>query len=398
MRALAVTGAFAAAVTLALAQPAPTVRGVVFDDRNANGAPDAGEPGLAGVAVSNQADVVRTDADGRYALDAARGHGLVSLSLPAGWRITSAPWRAIDPRAGGVEDFALAPWPIGDAFTFLHVSDTHTNPANAPRLDLVRRVVDTRRPAFVLVTGDLIKDAAGVGETESRRQFELYLTALGDFPIPVWSALGNHDIFGIERDVSGASVSDPLYGKAMFQHYLGPEFYSFNAGRIHFVALDTVGVDDTQYYGRVGEAQLAWLEQDLAAMPASAAVVTFGHIPLLTGAISAWGYREWNNAGATAIDVGGTRLFRHVVNNTPDVIARLAGVRWPLALGGHTHARETLVFETTGQKTRFEQAASVVVPWETDPIPMVSGVTLYRVRGTDIDAGEFIKLGGRENR
>jgi ribosomal protein L27 len=33
------------------------------------------------------------------------------------------------------------------------------------------------------------------------------------------------------------------------------------------------------------------------------------------------------------------------------------------------------------------------VPWPSDPIPMVSGVTLYRVRGTEIDAGEFIGLG-----
>ena len=391
-RLLAVAGGVTAA-TLALAQPAVTIRGVVFEDRNGNGARDAGEPGLAGVAVSNQADVVSTDAEGRYTLDAARGYGIVYVSAPPGRRSAGAYWRAIDPRAGGVEDFALAEWPVAEEFSFLHVTDPHTAPDTVGRLALARRVVEERRPAFVLLTGDLVTDALRAPEAEARGYFELYRKTVGDFPVPVWSVLGNHDVFGIERDRSGASESNPLYGKAMFRHYMGPDYYSFTAGRVHFVALDTVGVAGTQYYGYVDEAQLAWLERDLAAMPAGAAVVTFGHIPLLTGALSVWGYRDWNNAGATAVDVDGKRLFRHVVNNTPEVVARLSRVRWPLALGGHTHGRETLVFETTGQRTRFEQAASVVVPWPSDPIPMVSGVTLYRVRGTEIDAGEFIGLG-----
>ena len=39
------------------------VSGVVFDDTNRNGAQDAGEPGIAGVAVSNQDAVVTTDAN-----------------------------------------------------------------------------------------------------------------------------------------------------------------------------------------------------------------------------------------------------------------------------------------------------------------------------------------------
>jgi len=378
---------------LGLAQTAVTVRGVVFDDRNGNGVRDAGEPGLAGVAVSNQADVVSTDDEGRYQLDATRGYGLVHVSLPSGWRSVGAFWRTVDPGASGVEDFALAAWPLGEAYSFLHVTDPHTAPDTVARLALARRVVEERQPAFVLMTGDLVQDALGVSEAEARGLFELYLKTIGDFPVPVWSVPGNHDVFGIERDRSGASVSDPLYGKAMFRHYLGPDYYSFNVGRVHFVALDTVGIADTQYYGWVDTDELAWLERDVAAMPPGSTVVTFGHIPLLTGAVAAWGYRDWDNAGATAIDVEGKRLFRHVVNDTPDVIRRLARVRWPLTLGGHTHGRETLVFETAGQRTRFEQAASVVVPWATDPIPMASGVTLYRVRGTEIDAGEFIRLG-----
>jgi len=43
-------------------------RGVVYEDRNANGQRDQGEPGVAEVPVSNQLEVVLTDAEGGYAL------------------------------------------------------------------------------------------------------------------------------------------------------------------------------------------------------------------------------------------------------------------------------------------------------------------------------------------
>ncbi|MCX6944093.1 MAG: hypothetical protein NT173_04930, partial [Opitutales bacterium] len=46
---------------------AAPVHGVVFDDRNGNGGRDAGEPGLAGVGVSDGRTVVPTDAAGGYA-------------------------------------------------------------------------------------------------------------------------------------------------------------------------------------------------------------------------------------------------------------------------------------------------------------------------------------------
>jgi len=386
------TAVVVATATLGFSQPAATVRGVVFDDRNGNGARDAGEPGLAGVAVSNQADVATTDAEGRYALDATRGYGLVSVSPPAGWRARGAFWRSVDSSQGGVTDFPLARWPLGDEFTFLHISDPHVNQANLPRLDAVRRIVEDRKPAFVLVTGDLIKDALAAGEAEARGLFELYLETIGDFPVPVWNVLGNHDVFGIDRAASGVTDGHPLYGKGMYRHYLGPDYYSFNAGRLHFVAIDTIGVVNAEYYGLVDDRQLEWLEQDAGTVPDGVAVVTFGHMPLLTAAPSMQGYRANGNGGDTAIVVDGRWLFRHVVNNAADVAARLARVRWPLALAGHTHARETVVFDGAGQPTRFEVASSVA-PTFPDPFPMVSGVTLYRVRGAEIERGAFIRLG-----
>jgi hypothetical protein len=392
MRARLLAPALLVAVTaLLFAEPPPGVHGVVFDDRNANGVRDAGEHGLSNVAVSDQDEVVRTGRDGSYALDVAGGHGLVSVSVPAGRRVAGRWWKPAGDGKASV-DFALAPAPALNTFTFIHASDPHLAPDIVGRLERVGQIARAHKAAFVIISGDLVRDAMGVTEAAATALFKLYLKTVAAFPVPVWSALGNHDLFGIDGDVSGVGPDDRLYGKQMYRHFLGPDYYSFDYGRLHFVALDTVGIAGRSYYGHVGAGQLAWLTRDLAAMTPGAAVVTFGHIPLLTGALSAWGYREGMGQGDTLVVVNGKTVFRHVVDDTPDLMTRMALADWPLALGGHTHARETLTFVSARQPTRFEQAASIVPPFPNDPIPMRSGVTLYTVRGRTIEAGEFIPL------
>ena len=81
--------------------------------------------------------------------------------------------------------------------------------------------------------------------------------------MPVWSVPGNHENFGIERHLSLVSPKHPLYGKGMYRQRLGPNYYSFTYGGVHFVGLDSVDIADLWYYGHVDDAQLAWLRADL---------------------------------------------------------------------------------------------------------------------------------------
>src|SRR3546814_19455828 len=53
--------------------------GTVFEDGHGNGVRDAGEAGLAGVAVSDGRQVVRTDAPGRYALPRPAGQPILAI-------------------------------------------------------------------------------------------------------------------------------------------------------------------------------------------------------------------------------------------------------------------------------------------------------------------------------
>jgi hypothetical protein len=182
-----------------------------------------------------------------------------------------------------------------------------------------------------------------------------------------------------------------MYGKRMYRAYLGPTYYGFTYGGVHFVGLDTVDYDDLWYFGHVDSLQLAWLASDVAALPAGTRVVTFNHIPLVTAAETIDGYREEGPA-PTIIRLGGKASFRHVVQNTAEVL-RVVGDRLELALGGHMHRREMLRYETAHGTRRFYQTAAGTGPEKGEgPLGIRSGVTLYRVTARRVDEGTFIPL------
>jgi len=286
---------------------------------------------------------------------------------------------------------APAPAPAPAVFTFAHASDTHIAPASAARTRRLRVLVDSLQPAFVLIAGDLVRDALRVGEAEATSYYELFLSELRQFTTPAWTVPGNHEVFGIEQAKSHVEATHPLFGRKMYQHYLGPDYYSFTYGGIHFVGLNSVDVDGPSYYGHVDSLQLAWLARDLARIPATMPVVTFSHIPLVSTIEGLNGYTDAPPA-PSVITVGGTTVFRHVVSNVTEVRAVLRARPHRLALGAHVHAGEKIAYEIGGVRTRFEQSPAVVGPSEVGPLTFPSGFTVYTVRGGVIDGGRFVGI------
>ena len=370
------------------AQAPASVAGVVFEDANGNGRRDPGERGLAGVSVSNQREVVESGPDGAYRL-ASAGYGVVFVSVPNDHRAAGPFWKPVPGSGGASVDFALASRPAPATFTFIHASDTHVSKESLGRLQEFRSIAEARRPDFVLVTGDLVRDSLRVGEAEARGYYDLFLDEARRFSAPVWSVPGNHENFGIERHLSLVSPTHPLYGKGMYRQRLGPNYYSFNYGGVHFVGLDSVDIADLWYYGHVDAVQLAWLRADLEHLPTGTPVVTFNHIPFVSAVDEMDGYRD-DGTAPTLIKVGDRTVFRHTVSNFTEVLAALASRDWPLALGGHFHTRESIRYASS-VRTRFHQAAAVVGP-TTGVVPATSGVTFYRVKDRVIDDGEFIPL------
>jgi predicted phosphodiesterase len=377
------------------AAPRHSVAGVVFEDANGDGRRDAGEAGIPGVVVSDQHAVVATDKDGRYALEvASQSDATVFVSLPDGWSASGRFWRTI---GAGAETASAADFGLlrraseGTPFTFLHASDTHLDRESLPRLRRLREMVAAQHPDFVLLTGDLVRDSLRVGEEQARPLFEMVATELAVFPVPVFTVPGNHDTFGIERHLSHVSSDHPLFGRAMYRHYLGPDYYSFTWGGVRFLGINSVDYDDTGYYGHLDRAQLDWVGRDLAPVPASMPVVTFNHIPFATSVEGLLGYIDDPRA-PSVIRIDGKTQFRHVVSNLSDLLAALGPHRLEIALGGHMHTSESLTLDTTAGRIRFHQAAAVVGPSEAAGLKLVSGVTLYRVKDGHVDDGTFIPL------
>ena len=366
------------------------VSGAVFIDANGNGVRDNGERGLANVVVSNQDAVMATDASGAYGIPHGTT-GVLFVSVPDGYRTIGAFWRAVAESTSTV-DFPLSPIAPATEFTFIHASDTHLAPAVVARTQRFRALTDSLNPAFVIITGDLVRDALRVGEAEATGYYELFRKEAALFKQPLWTTPGNHEVFGIERDKSRVSAEHPLFGKKMYRHYQGPDYYSFNFGGVHFVGLNTVDIDDQWYYGHVDALQLSWLERDLATVPPTMPVVTFNHIPFFSSFEILNGYTDQPPA-PTLITVSGKTTFRHTVSNAAEALTVLRKHRHVLALGGHIHASEQIVYEVNGLKTRFNQTAAIVGPNAAASMQFSSGFTLYAVRNGVIDAGRVISLG-----
>ena len=365
------------------------VTGRAYIDKNNNGVFDKNEEGAKDVSVSDLTTSVKTNNEGLYQLSIAKQGNFIMISLPSGF--TCKNWWSKVSSADAVVDFPLTVSSAKSTFTFIHASDTHISEKSLPRMQRLREIVDANKPDFVLVTGDLVRDALRVSEKEATGYYDLYVKEIQRFSVPVWSVPGNHEIFGIERHLSLVSKDHPLYGKKMYHHYLGPNYYSFNYGGIHFVGLDDVDFEDLWYYGHVDSIQFNWLKQDLTNVPSTTPVITFNHIPFFSGGLSTNTFTE-TGPSRTLERENGVLQFRHVVSNAHELVDLISAHPYPIALSGHYHVRQIFWLETESQKTRFEQTAAVVEAVKEGNQTMPSGVTLYTVKDGKIDEGRFIRM------
>jgi 3',5'-cyclic AMP phosphodiesterase CpdA len=98
---------------------------------------------------------------------------------------------------------------------------------------------------------------------------------------PIHFIPGEHDMLD---DVPGT-----LFRQRFAKDTLGDGWYSFDQGGVHFVALINVANLKAGGMGNLGEAQLAWLADDLKSRSASTPIVVLAHIPLWTIAAD-WGW------------------------------------------------------------------------------------------------------------
>lgn len=251
------------------------VSGRVYRDANQNGRPDAGEPGVAGVAVSDGNRVVATDGAGRYRLATASTSALIWICVPRDCAASGAFWRLVE--TGETADFGLAERKQSDDFLFVQITDTHVG-----RDDLVARfarhvMAFPVRPSFVINTGDLVGGVDTVPPEKAQVQYDRYLRAAAAFTLPLFNLPGNHE--HVAFNTLRPDTTHPFYGKGLYRKVFGPTYYSWDWAGVHAVALDGTSLP---YQERLGTNQLAWLAADLALLPAEKPLLLFCHQPVYT--------------------------------------------------------------------------------------------------------------------
>lgn len=329
---------------------ARSVSGMVFEDLNRNGVFDDGEPGLAGVKVSNGRDVVATDAAGAYTLP-ARDDMAVFVIQPSGYQVPhNADWvpqfAYQHKPAGTPKEFrygGLAPTgPLPEAIHFPLIqvggadqfqcavlgdtqaySNTEIGYVRDSVVDDLLDLAPADRPDCLLALGDVLGDDFGMLPRLAK--------VMGAVEAPQWWVHGNHDFdWDADTDADSADSWRSMYG---------PNYYAFEIGDVLFIILDNVvypcGAEDAQtpgrdfcvtadakaYNGRIPDDQMQFVENLLALTDEDKLLIFAHHIPFLTFV---------NQFTAP-----------HQTDNVAELYD-LVGDRPALSLSGHTHTLENL--------------------------------------------------------
>ena len=252
----------------------------------------------------------------------------------------------------GTDTFATAPPAGTGTVRFAAFGDAGIG---SPEQHALASLMTADRFDLLLLTGDIVygnADTTG-GATHTRYQqwfFDVYRDLLRRRP--VFPTIGNHD----DQIANGRAYRDvfvlPEHGANVSYPDHAERFYSFDYGRVHFVSLDT----ETAFLDAARrQAQIDWLNADLAATTQEWKVVFFHRPPYSTG---------FEHGSDLTIRAAFTPIFEHY------------GVH--LVLNGHDHDYE----RTIPMKLSSDPAARAV----TYIVTGGGGARIYTVTGGSFTA------------
>lgn len=265
-------------------------KGIVYEDVNKNGKKDKKEKVLSNVLVSNGVDVVATNKKGMYELPITNDAPIFVIK-PAGYQFPldgfnlpkfyylHKPQGSPQSKYAGVQptgslpksvDFALVPAKESNSFTAFAFGDpqAYTKEEIQYFINGVVKDVDKSKAVFGISLGDLVGDDLSLQPD--------YKEAIKQIGLPWYNVMGNHDM---NYDAKIDEHSDETY-----ELNFGPNNFSFNYGKVHFIILDNILYPDPRdsksYWGGLREDQLKFIENDLKFVPKDHLVVLSFHIPL----------------------------------------------------------------------------------------------------------------------
>jgi hypothetical protein len=242
--------------------------------------------GVKDVSVTDGYSVVKTDGQGAFILKPDPQAVFVYITRPAEYDVQGTWYKPLSDRV----DFDLqATARNEDEYVFVHVTDTHVSQNLRSLKGLSRFVREvnglTPKPRFVVNSGDLLNLHKALLNTPAagRADFRSYVGIMNHLTMPHYSVAGDHTDSSYRMDQFPRG--DHRCGKALYWEFLGPNFFSFEYGRIHFVSVDFgyhLGQKQILVSGRnleyptnqVQPMHVEWLKQDMARRTRGSFVVT----------------------------------------------------------------------------------------------------------------------------
>ena len=300
--------------------------------------------GIPNVVVSDGVEVTKSDANGIYYLQSEKKHGYVFISVPSNYEVATVNKlpQFYKPVAGITTvnqcDFELFE-SNNENYVVIAMADMHLANRNsdisqfkngfyAEVAAYATQVKNSGKKIYGLTLGDMTWDAYWYSNSYSLPNYVNDIDGIG---FQIFNTMGNHD-----NDPYQVGDFD---AEAAFKSKIGPSYYSFNLGQIHYVVLDDISyinsggsqgvVGDRNYTGSITPEQLAWLSKDLSEVAdKTKPLVIAMHIPLYT---------------ITGIDAQGKdRLSLNLTSSGSSLINILSQFTSVKILSGHTHVNKNM--------------------------------------------------------
>lgn len=259
-----------------------------------------------GVSVSDGFNVAVTDSRGYYALDKDSDSWYIYVSYPSDAVIaknatTGCPdfFKRYD---SGIDtyNFTFERQAVETRFNMIVLADPQAHYAkrgSQTKADTDRFRDETvpavnslvsgiSYPCYGLTLGDIVYSE---GNRNSNPGLTTMRTHFKSMNIPVFQTIGNHDYtyFNASSPLKADANSSTYNLKAQraFEEVFGPINYSFNRGDVHFICMRNIIYESTtswsEYRNGFTDAQVRWLEADLANVPTSKMIVFCAHAPMV---------------------------------------------------------------------------------------------------------------------
>lgn len=284
---------------------------------------------VANVVVSDGTEVTVTDDKGIYELKSAKKWGYVFISVPSGYEVAAEGvfpqfYQTLKGAADVVEqkDFKLTKVDGQDRYKLFLLGDMHLANRTNDAAQFTQFTTDLNaymaqhsgQKMYALTLGDMTWNLYWYKNNYALPQYRETINRQVK-NLQIYHTMGNHD-----NDFMTTSDYDAA---VKYVDCIGPTFYSFNIGQVHYVVMDNIdcsaydGTDSRNYVKKLSNEQLKWLAKDLAYVDKSTPLLVAMHAQI---------YKPTSTGFA----------FDHDSANTEALLAALDGYEVHFVTG-HTH-------------------------------------------------------------